>query len=54
MLYVHRIDIKCKFGFWEQFRKTMTFSESLMEMCENRNGLCLASCPLLAKYVESK
>lgn len=53
-LYLHQIDIKWEFDFWEQFRKTMTFSESLMEMCENRSGLCLAFCPLLAEYVESK
>lgn len=24
-LYLHWIDTKCKLGFWEQFRKTMTF-----------------------------
>lgn len=49
-LYLHQIDIKCKFDFWEQLRKTMTFSGSLMEMCENKNGLCLPFCPLLQKY----
>lgn len=53
-LYLHQIDIKCKFDFWEQFRKTMTFSESLMEMFENKNGPCLPFCPLLQEYVESK
>lgn len=24
-LYFYWIDTKCKLGFWEQFRKTMTF-----------------------------
>lgn len=32
----------------------MTFSESFMEISENRNGLCLTVCPVLPKYVESK
>lgn len=32
----------------------MTFSESLMEICENRNGLCLAVCSVLPKHVEKK